>query len=180
MIIAIHSSVLFVFSAATLPADDSLVQNVSSTETYLYLDWATLLKPLKVKGSHFNHRLQQTPLCKTLAKANAVQLRGTPRLMNQVGSFAHKLKLCFNRKMDETKSNKQQCIEQMEKSPPWACKVLESEFYGCSNRFQQICKKNLKRGPHPKWTEFKNDVDFDVAFMQAASIEGKDIYRLSQ
>ncbi len=59
----------------------------------------------------------------------------------------------------------------MEQSPPWACKVLESDF--CHrNQFEMVCKKNLKQGPHQKWTEFENDVDFEVALTRATSIKG--------
>ncbi len=179
--------VFLFFSTATLEADDSLVQNGSSTETYLYLDWATLLKAVEksswcydqcftqkfILGGSWESK-HQCLLCETLAEANSVKLKHTSRLMNQVGSFVHKLKQCFNKKMKMSHFSRQQCVKQMEKSSPWACKVLESEF--CHrNQFEMVCKKNVERGPHPKWTEFENDVDFQVALIQAASIQGNGI-----
>ena len=149
------------------------MQNVCSTETYLYLDWATLLKALEKTGWCSDHRVPQRLLYEALAEANTVKLRYTPRLKNQVGSFVQKLWQCVSKKMKTSQFSRQQCVKQMEKSPPWACKVLESEFYG-RNQFEMVCKKNVERGPHLKWTEFENDVDFQVALMRAASIKGND------
>ena len=174
VIIAIHMSISVLFSATATPeSHDSLVQNVSSKETYLYLDWDPLLTTLEEKGWRFGHHNYQLLICNTLAKANSVNLKHTLRLLNQVGSFLNKLKACFKKKMRTTLfSRKPKCFKQLKKISPWACKVLASEFgsHGC--QFEKVCKKNLKRGPHQKWTELENDVDFEVALMRAASIKG--------
>ncbi len=181
VIIAIHICFVFVlFSDTAIPkAHNSLIQNVSSKETYLYLDWNALLTTLERKGwQHwqFGHHKYQLIICNTLDKANSVKLTHTLRLLNQVGSFLIKLQACFrNRMLMSLFESRQQCFKQMKKIPPWACKVLESEFGSRSCYFENVCKKNVKRGPHPKWTEFEKDVNFEVALMRAASIKGNDI-----
>ena len=179
VIIAIHICFVFVlFSVAATPEpSDSLVQNVSSTETYLYLDWDALLTKLEIQGWSFGHRKYQLFICNTLAEANSVKLGHTLRLLNQVGSFLNKLKACFKNKMLMSLfERRQQCFKLMKKIPPWACKVLKSEFRSPQRRchFEKVCKKNVERGPHPRWTEFENDVHFEVALMRAASIKGND------
>ena len=48
-------------------------------------------------------------------------------------------------------------------NPPWACRVLASEFAEQED-FHHVCNENKQCGLHSKWTEFEEEQDFVQIF----------------
>ena len=104
-------------------------------------------------------KTHETLVFKLLCEENDVKLINTPRLAFQIMSFVYKLKAKFSEICGSNRKIRKVFNELMIKSPPYACKILASEFVHRKD-YMAILKDNQLSDPHPKWTEYENEADF--------------------
>ncbi len=89
-------------------------------------------------------------------ESQSVKLIHTERLGYQLLAFLSKLQQLYKK---VPLPLKQQCYDILRRTPPWACRVLASEFAEQED-FHRFCNENKQYGLHSKWTEFEEEQDF--------------------
>ncbi|XP_072037857.1 uncharacterized protein [Amphiura filiformis] len=130
----------------------------SETETYLYINWSPLRSIMKRNGWQLAQPVYETLIMKVICEEQSVDLIRTPRLKDQIIRFTSMLRSKYKKLGPSYRKHFWAHITQ---GPPWACKILASEFHS-REQFQRICHESVQHGPHPKWTEFVNRQDFEV------------------
>ncbi len=103
--------------------------------------------------------MHETLVFNLLCEENDVKLIHTPRLTNQIMSFVSNLMAKYSEICQPNRKQRKVFYQLMIESPPYACKILPSEFVHQKD-YMAILKDNKLSDPHPKWTEYENEADF--------------------
>ncbi len=137
----------------------------------MYCSMNYLIKRIQRNG--WNHTCKmETLVFKLLCEENKVKLIHTPRLTSQIMRFVCKLQAKFSEVCEPNKKLLKVFCNLMMESPPFACKILASEFVHRKD-YVQIWQKNHQSEPHPKWIEYENEADFEQPLgLLLTAIEG--------
>ncbi|XP_072037847.1 uncharacterized protein [Amphiura filiformis] len=131
---------------------------------YLNVNLSRMVRVIKRNNGWLNKLHLEMFIFKTICEQHSVGLIYTSRLRSQIICFISILRSIYMKLCVHQSAHRQQFYNQCNISPPWACKVLASEFYR-QEEFHQSRQMN-KHGSHPqcmRYTSMEDWAEFEVA-----------------